>query len=169
MALRPEDLLNIKEDAIRIHAAMSGEFDEKIAEMKQLATEMGKLAAKVGTVKRMEEFVKAAEDEAASIKKSADDYYAQAEVYEQNLKTRIEDFDKRVAEHVDIKNAFETFKNAAIAEIDAGKKFVSDKTDELKVIEQSLDNKRLELAAWEEKIAAREKKLLDQIAAFKKV
>lgn len=167
--LRLDDLLEIKENHLAIELILKGKFDEEIAKLTALKKEMEGMVEKVSTVKKMKEFVKAAEDEAASIKKSADDYYAQAEVYEQNLKTRIEDFDKRVAEHVDIKNAFETFKNAAIAEIDAGKKFITDKTDELKVVEQSLDNKRLELAAWEEKIAAREKKLLDQIAAFKKV
>lgn len=167
--LRLEDMLTLKEDILKIHAVMSGEFDAAIAEMKSLKSEMEAMTEKVNTVKKMNSFIKSAEDEAAKIRADADDYYAKAEIYEQNLKTRIEDFDKRVAEHIDVKNAFETFKNATIEEIEKSKELITQKTSELLNTEKILEQKRLDLAQWEEKIAAREKKLADQIAAFKRV
>ena len=167
--LRLEDLLEIKDNHLAIELMLKGKFDEEINKLKQLKQEMEAMVEKVSTVKKMKEFIKAAEDEAASIKTDANEYYAKAEIYEENLKTRIEDFESKVSLHEIAVNEFVTLKNSVEAEIEKGKKFIEDKSSMLSDLEKSLDQKRIDLATWEEKIAAREKKLMDQIAAFKKV
>ena len=167
--LRLEDLLEIKDNHLAIELMLKGKFDEEISKLNQLKQEMEAMVEKVSTVKKMKEFIAAAEKEAASIKADADEYYAKAEIYEQNLKTRIEDFESRVDNHETAVNEFVTLKNTAEAEIEKGKKFIEDKSSMLTDLEKTLDQKRIDLAAFEEKVVAREKKLMDQIAAFKKL
>lgn len=118
MKVTPQDLTHVKEDAVAIKLAMDGQFDARIAELKQLIAQNEEVAGRADTIKKAqkikadaEAYAKFVQGEADQLEATAKEEIKELREWADSLQEREAVLQKGIEEHSDrVRNELESIR-----------------------------------------------------------
>lgn len=156
---KPEQLADLTGTVAAVQLAMSGAFDDKIAELKKQQAALGEKLVIAGTLDEAQQIKDDANAYAASTRKAADDLAAKAQAKADEADSRL----TLVTARESAVRGREVAANARQQDQDARDQAIANRQDSIAAVQSARD---AVLAKNEADYAGRNKKLTADIAAF---